>query len=174
VSSKYAARSGTSPTAYRRKNPRRSAAVIGWRSPRLAWSAAVGGGMRASIPTNTRSGAAYTAPAANGIQTSGTPASSKDRPTVFVTPSARMKLAHSPAASASVVRRPSRNPTTSPNTIPSGSPFKNRHAALYGGGTSPNSRSASWAKATSARIAAARRCGGSSATTLMPTNFETV
>ena len=85
-----------------------------------------------------------------------------------------MKLAHSPADSTSVTRRPSRNDSTSPNTIPSGRPFKNKRAQLYGAGVHPNSTRHKCAKAINNRMPTARRVGGSSAITRMPINLEIV
>src|SRR5262245_16524606 len=174
VTNRYATTSRVSPTAYRRKKSRRSVPVIGARSPRAATSGLDGAGMRVSIQTKSSSGGTNTRPTANGIQYSGTPAASRYAPADLVTPSATMKLAHSPAARASVCRRPSRNPSTSPNTMPRGRPLQNSQTKLNGAGVTANSNRASSAAAMSASRRAARRFGRTSATTRMPTNLDRV
>src|SRR5262245_36166742 len=93
-----------------------------------------GAGTRANIHTKSNNGGTNIKPAANGIQNSETPCCSRNAPADFVTPSATMKLVHSPAVNASVCRRPSSTPRTSPNTIPSGSPLQNSQMKLNGGG----------------------------------------
>ena len=60
----------------------------------------------------------------------------------FATPSAMMKLAHSPAVNASVWRRPSRKPSTRPKTMPSGRPLRKRKMALNGAGVRAKKKSA--------------------------------
>ena len=58
--------------------------------------------MRVSIHVKSASGNRKRSPATHGIQGSGTPHASSAAPTDLTTPSATMKLAQSPAASASV------------------------------------------------------------------------
>ena len=130
--------------------------------------------MRVNIQTNTRSGGTKIKPARPGIQRSVTPWFKSHVPTDLVAPSARMKLAQRPAVSSSVLRRPSRNPITSPNTIPSDSPFRKRQTTWSGGGAMPKSTRAASAIPISTRIPAARRWGGISAITRMPMNFAAV
>ncbi len=95
-------------------------------------------------------------------------------PIDFVTPSARMKLAHRPAVSASVIRRPSRKPSTSPNTIPSDSPLRKSQRGRMGRGETPKSSNASSAAPTRMRIPTARRLAGVAAMTRMPRIFDSV
>jgi hypothetical protein len=163
-----------SPVAYRRKNAQRSAEFIGTRSVRAATSAAFGAGIRDSIHVKNRNGAANRRPAVTGIQDSDTPADTSHDPTDFVAPSATMKLVHSPAAKASVCRRPSRNPSTIPNTIPSDKPLQKNQTALTGGGVTANRNRDNSAAPTNPIKNATRRCGGTSATTRMPRNFDVV
>ena len=138
VTSRYMTINIASPKPYLRIRSQRSSRVICTRSERASTSNRFGGGVRASIVTPMMSGIVNRPPAAAGIQYSETPIASSQAPTDFVAPSAKMKLAQSPAESASVTRRPSRNPITSPKTMPSGSPFINIKTAFHGGGTAPN------------------------------------
>lgn len=84
-----------------------------------------------------------------------------------------MKLAESPAPKKSLTRRPSRNPNTRPQIMPSGSPFTTMPTARYGAGKSPNRTSPTSATAMQATMARARRSRVTSDTTLMPTSFDT-
>ena len=159
---------------WRLRNAHRSDRFSGCRSARATTSESVGGGICPSIEANPHSGSAKTAPAAAGIQRSGTPASSNCRPTVFDKPSARMKLQHRPVIKASESRRPSRNPRTRPKTIPSGSPFKKRQIAAKDGGSRPKRIQAASATAIKPKSVAIRRWGAISAITRMPMALEAV
>ena len=159
---------------WRFRKAHRSDWFSGCRIVRATTSESVGGGICPSIEANPHSGSAKTAPAAAGIQRSGTPASNNRRPTVFANPSARMKLQQSPVMKASESRRPSRNPRTRPKTIPSGSPFKNRQIGPKEGGSRPNRIHAASATAINPKSVAIRRRGAISAMTRMPMALEAV
>jgi hypothetical protein len=83
-----------------------------------------------------------------------------------------MKLAHTTAPSTSDVRRPSMNPNTNPQIMPSGSPFKNMAATFQGGGTTANNTSDNPASRIRTMMADARLAGSSSEMILMPISFE--
>ena len=122
-----------------------------------------------------------TKPARNGIHRSDSAKlhwslcwvkSSNCWPTVLATPPARMKLAQSPAARASVIWRPSSEPRTSPKTIPRGKPFRNMQGACHDVGTTAKRRSEARAAAIRPRIIQARRPRSASETTRIPMIFE--
>jgi hypothetical protein len=58
--------------------------------------------------------------------------------------------------------------------MPSGRPLMNRHTTCQGAGATANISKAASAAAMSASNPTARRCGGISAITRMPMNFETM
>ncbi len=85
-----------------------------------------------------------------------------------------MKLAHKAADSASVCFRPSRYESTSPNTIPKGSPFKNSITGLTGSGTKAKPARAASAARINPTIAVPRYSLRISETMRIPMNFESM
>ena len=165
---------GMKAPPYCRRKRRRCSRFIGLRAERASRSRCDGGLTTWIIERNTAEGSRNIAPAAAGIQASLTPCPSSQAPVDFITPPARMKLAHKPAVSASVSRRPSSGASTIPKTIPSGRPLTNSQAAFHGRGVIANASKASSATTTKPKPAAARRRAGISETTRMPINFESV
>jgi len=161
------------PRPYWARNERRAAPSIGARRTRAASSSAFGGGSAARKNTDTKRSGRNSAPVAAGIQNGLTCQSSISHlPTDLTAPEETMKLAQTTAPSTSDVRRPSMNPNTSPQIMPSGRPFRNIAATFHGGGTIAKSTSETPASRMSTMIAVARRAGCSSEIILMPSIFE--
>ena len=118
------------------RKARRSAPVIGWRRTRWATSATLACGKRLSIQTETSSSGRKHRPVTAGIQPSLTARSRIGRrPTLFTTPLETMNEQLMADRRISVVRRPSRYQTTSPQIIPSGTPLKKMARTFHGSGT---------------------------------------
>ena len=159
------------PGAYFKKKFHLAFAFIGVLSDRLAMSAGDGCGTYFSMVIKRSVGTKKRSPAKNGIQFSVTPLSSSHVPTDLDTPSETIKLAHNPATSASVFFLPSRNPSTSPKTTPSGKPFNSRQRIFQGRGTMPKSSNMNSAKKIRPSSTLIRCCRFISDTIFMPTHL---
>src|ERR1019366_5666771 len=163
----------TTPIPYSARNAARAAAPIGPRRTRAASSSAFGGGSAERTHTETNNSGRNSAPAAAGIQNGLTcQFAISSLPTLLTAPEETMKLAQSTAPNTSEVRRPSMKPKTSPQIMPSGTPFRNMAATFHGTGTSANSTRATQDSRIRTMIAGARLAGSSSEMTLIPISFD--